>query len=409
MAVKLFYNIKELLTLKGASKKEARRVNQSDLSIIEQAYIITDNDQIKETGTFSDLDESKFNFDQKIDLKNKTVLPAFIDPHTHLVFAGDRTEEFELRNQGVSYLEISQQGGGIAKTVDSTRKASFDELKSLSQARVNNFLKQGVTTVEIKSGYGLDLETEIKILEVAQSLTGIRKKTTFLGPHSLPKEFKNVEKYFNHVVDVILPEVCKRKLCDRLDIFVEDSFFTLNQLKKYQLQAQKYNLDLTIHAEQLSHQGSGVWAALNGAISADHLVEAAQADIEEIAQTEMTCVLLPCADYYLQIDYPKTRLMIDSGCRVALGTDFNPGSSPTQDISFLGQLSRLKMQMTLPEVIVAMTLSSAYALGLQEQLGSLESGKKADFIVLDQNWTELFYDMSSLSPDSVWSNGERVV
>ena len=231
---------------------------------------------------------------------------------------------------------------------------------------------------------------------------------TYLGPHSLPEEFKDYDEYMGFIIKQVLPLLSQKSLCSRADIFVENGFFSIEQAKKYIEAIKKYNLNLTIHADQLSRTGAGQLAIASQALSADHLVELSEEDINSFAKSQTTCVLLPTADYYLQMEYPKARKMIDSGCRVALGTDFNPGSSPTQNISFMGQLSRLKMKMSLPEVIVAMSLGAAYALGLQEQLGSLELSKKADFLIVDSSWKDLFYDLSEMPIDSVWSCGEKL-
>lgn len=400
-------NIETLLTLKGAANKKGRKITESDLGIITNAALVIENGKIVWLGSQVDLPKSyaKENF-KEVSAENKTVMPGFVECHTHLVFAGDRSQEFELRNQGVSYSQIAAQGGGILSTVRATREVSVEDLKLVSQKRVNSFVKQGVTTLEIKSGYGLNLQAEIKQLEVAKGLQGPRVVTTFLGAHAKPPEFENYESYLQEVLQTFLPEIKKRNLAQRVDIFIEKGFFAAPMAESYLRAAQEMGFKITIHADQLSLSGGSELASKLKAQSADHVICVGDSEIAALQKSETVAVLLPTADFYLKCSYPPARKLIEAGVTVALATDFNPGTSPTQDLSFVGMLARLEMKMTLPEVISAYTVGAAQALGLQNEIGSLEVGKNADFIFLDSEWSELFYKIGDLDVSQTFVSGE---
>jgi imidazolonepropionase len=276
------------------------------------------------------------------------------------------------------------------------------------QARADKFLAQGVTTLEVKSGYGLDLESEIKCLRAASQIKGPRIVRTFLGPHAKAPEFKDINEYFETVLEKILPRIAEQKLADRVDIFIEKGFFSAEQGEKYFKKAKSLGLDITAHVEQLSNSG-GTRAALQfEACSVDHLVEIDTVEREKLAKSQTVAVLLPTSDFYLKISYPPARELIDQGACVALSTDFNPGTSPTQDLSFVGILARVEMKMALPEVLSAWTFGAAKALKMHSSLGSLEVGKQCDFIILDASWRELFYSVGSHPIRSVWRNCQKV-
>lgn len=411
--VKVFRNIPELFTLSGAARKEGRAVQWEDLGLLKKAALVTSaQGQILWVGPDRDLKaktlkalapKSKV---KEFKLDSGIVLPAFSECHTHMIFAGSRSEEFEMRMRGATYQEIAAQGGGILSTVKATRQASAAQLKKTAEDRLNRFIRQGVTTVEIKSGYGLDGPTEIKMLKVAKSLKGARIITTFLGLHALPTEFSGrADDYVEHVLNEILPQVVKQKLASRVDIFVEKGCFTLEQGQKLFAAAKKWGLEVTVHADQLSRTGISVAATQAGAVSVDHVIQLSDEDVTHLSKGKTTCVLLPAADFYLKMNYPPARALIDQGARVALATDFNPGTSPTQDLSLVGLLARLEMKMTLPEVISAYTLGAAYALGRAQQIGSLESGKQCDFVYLDGELKDLFYSLGHHPVRQVWSGG----
>jgi imidazolonepropionase len=414
--MKVYRHIKELVTMQGALKKSGRFVKEEDLSIINDAAMIEESGKVVWVGPEKNLkailktvcDEhllSKKNPQtlgsphltghsqllEEIDLDGRTVLPGFIDSHTHLAFAGQRYEEFELRNNGTSYQEIAARGGGILSTMKATRAISEKNLLDLAQSRVDEFLRQGVTTVEIKSGYALNREDELKQLQIISQLKGADCVSTFLGAHALPPEFKSYEDYLIFLLEQVLPEVKKRALAKRVDIYIENGFFPLVESRQYLQKAKDLGFDLVIHADQLSLSGGTKLAIELGAKSADHVIHISNDEVESLAKSEVTALLLPAADLYMKCSYPPARALIDAGARVALATDFNPGSSPTQDISLVGLLARLYMKMTLPEVISAFTIGGAYALGQETHKGVLQAGYRADFVVSSVEWSGLFY------------------
>ncbi len=410
--LRIYRGIKELLSLSGVAQKKGRRVVDSDLGIMREACLVEDQGKILFVGPEKKLSE-KFSSTQlskaeSINLNAATVIPAFVEAHTHLVFAGDRSEEFEMRNRGVSYSEIAARGGGILSTVKHTRAASFGELTALAQKRADKFLAQGVTCLESKSGYGLDLASEVKMLQVGRALRGPKIVNTFLGAHAKPSEFESFESYLDYLEKTLLPEVLAQGLADRIDIFIEKGFFESQSAKRLLQKAQESGLKLTVHADQLSLSGGTALALELGAQSADHVIKISDELIQKMGTSQTVAMLLPAADFYLECDYPPARKLIDAGACVAIATDFNPGTSPTQDLSLVGVLARLKMKMTQAEVISAYTFGAATSLGLNHERGSLEVGKVADFVVLDSSWKELFYQVGQHPVQSVYCQGEVV-
>lgn len=404
---KLFLDIGEMMTLKGAAQKKGRKPLKEDLSVINDGAILVEAGVIQWVGTRTEA-LKKFPQCESISLNVHTLLPAFIECHTHSLFSGERFSEFEMRLNGVSYQEISKQGGGIRSTVKNTREASDEELLQSLKKRVERFRSQGVSVIEVKTGYGLSVEEELRQLRLLKSLGDSNLSPTFLGPHSSSPEFQDLDAYLNDLIDRGLPELKKESLAKRVDIFIEKGFFTPEQAEKYFLAAQKLGLDISVHAEQLSWSG-GIKKALKfNAKSVDHCVNVSDEDIEGLINSETTSVLLPSADFYLDIDYPPARKMIDAGVRVALSTDFNPGSSPSQSIELCSVLARLKMKMTLPEVFCAWTVGAAHVLGIEDQVGSIEVGKRADFSTWNKSWAAFFYDFSEIQPKDLYLSGKRV-
>lgn len=400
----IFRDISALYTLKGVADKNGRKPTEADLSLVKNAAFVVEKGQISWIGETKKL--PKIKNAKEISLKGRTVIPGLTECHTHLIFAGSRAHEFELRQQGKTYQEITAAGGGIGSTVAQVRKATKAMLQKLAQPRANEFLKQGVTTLEIKSGYGLNIKDEFKMLEVAKSLTGPDIVTTFLGPHSLPPEKQGAEVYLQEILKS-LPQLKKKKLSDRVDIFIEKDFFTVDQARQYFTEAKHLGLSITAHVEQLTRQGGAQLATEFQALSVDHNVCMNESDIQTIAKSETVAVCLPTADFYMKIPYPPARKLIDAGACVALATDYNPGTSPTQDLSFVGMLARLEMQMTLPEVLAAYTFNAAKALSLQNMKGSLQTSKNADFVVLDGDLTDLFYKIGHFPVAEVWKTGQK--
>lgn len=349
-----------------------------------------------------------FKSDKVIDLKNKLIFPSFIECHTHSVFAGTRAEEFEQRNQGVSYLEIAQKGGGILSTMRATRKASAKELTVLTQKRVDRFIEQGVSTLEIKSGYALDLKNEIKMLEVLKKIKGPRIISTFLGAHAKPPEFQTHAEYLQYLADRVLPVIKKRNLSKRVDIFIENKFFEGSESLVYLKQAAEMGFDITVHANQLSLSVGAEMAVNLGARSADHVINLNDDLIKGFSKSKTVAVLLPLADLYMKCAYPPARKLIDAGACVALATDFNPGSCPSQDLSLVGLLARLEMKMTLPEVFKAYTFGAAKALGIEAEEGTLEVGKLVNFICTDAELTDFFYSAGFVPELDLYIRGKIV-
>nr|BFD66128.1 imidazolonepropionase [Bdellovibrio sp. HAGR004] len=406
----LLKNISTLLTLQGASAKNGRHIKEEDLGIMNQASVVMDKDKILWVGPHKKLSKewAKKKGMRELDMKGKTVLPGFVECHTHLVFAGDRAAEFEMRNQGVSYQEIAAKGGGILSTMRKTRSSTLKDLVATGQKRVNHFLAQGVTTLEVKSGYALNLKDEIKVLQAIQELKGPRTVSTFLGAHALPPEYKSYEEYLTFLAEKVLPVVAKKKLARRVDVFIEKGFFPAEASERYLRRAQELGFDVLIHADQMSLSGGSEVAVRLGALSGDHLLQIEEKEIRNLAKSEVTGVLLPTADLYTKTKYPPARAMIDAGVRVALATDFNPGTSPTQDLNLVGLLARLEMKMSLPEVIAAYTVGAAHALNLHKEVGSIEVGKSADIVGIDQEWSCLFYSVGEHAEKVVFSRGKKV-
>ncbi len=404
----VFTNIGELFTLAGAAQKSARRVLFDDLDLIRKGAFVTSAGKIVWVGEKKKLPKEFSKIKKEISFEGATLLPSFVESHTHLIFGGSRAQEFDLRNQGVSYQEIAKQGGGILSTITHTRKATLSELTKLGQARANEFIRQGVTTLEAKSGYGLSFEAEKKLLKAAGQIKGLRVIKTYLGPHALPPEFKSTESYVDNIIQNDLPKLKSQNLASRVDIFVENGFFSKDLGQKYLKAAKALGFDLCVHADQLSLSGGADLALEFGALSADHLIQIGEKEISKLAKSNVTCSLLPASDLYMKCAYPPARKLIDSGARVSLATDFNPGTCPTQDLSLVGVLARLEMKMSLAEVIAAYTIGAAHTLGLQSEIGSIEVGKSADFIVLNSGLDELFYQVGRSPVSETWFEAKKV-
>jgi len=410
--LKLYRDISTLLTLAQAAAKGGRSPQLEDLSPISKAAIVVHNKKIAWCGPLRHLPRplwQKIRSEQS--LQGRVVLPGFVECHTHSLFAGSRAEEFESRLRGASYREIAAAGGGILSTMRATRKASRGALLRLTQQRIDRFVSQGITTLEVKTGYGLSREAELKCLRV---LTDLKKSNrihlvrTFLGAHAKPPEYPTPADYLQFLTTEMLPLVRKRQLAERVDIFVENGFFSASEAAWYLEAARQLGFATTVHADQISLSGGTLAAVQAGALSADHVIQIRGPEIAALASSDTTAVLLPAADIYMQCEFPPARALIDAGARVALATDFNPGTSPTQSVDWVGLLARLEMKMSLAEVLVAWTLNPAYALGLEKVKGSLAVGKDADFISIFGDWQELFYSVGSHSLAEVHCGGKRL-
>lgn len=348
-----------------------------------------------------------------IDAQGALVTPGLVDAHTHLVFGGWRAHEVPLKIAGASYLDILNAGGGILNTLVNTRKASETELFERSLSFLKEELAFGVTTVEVKSGYGLDKETELKQLRVIRKLNEEAAQdviSTFLGAHAIPDEFKgNADGYIDYLIDEVLPTVAEEKLADFCDVFTESSVFNVEQSKKILLAAQKLGLPSKIHADEIDPLGGSELAGEIGAVSAEHLIATRDSGIEAMAKSKTVACLLPQTSLYLGKPFARARDMISAGVPVAIATDFNPGSCPSLNLQLSMNLGYLKYRLYPEEILTAVTLNAACAIGMGDRVGSVEVGKQGDMVIW--NTTELpmlFYRMGSNQVKTVIKKGKTV-
>jgi imidazolonepropionase len=403
-------NAGELLTLSSSFKEE------SGLGMIQKGAVAIKKGRVYWIGKTEEM-SGKFSLSRdgrEIDGTGKVVMPGLIDAHTHLVFAGSRENEFEQRIQGLSYQEIAGRGGGILSTVEATRNSSFDELFSLGKKRLDRMLSKGVTTVEAKSGYGLSLQDEMKILRVMKALQeshSIDIVPTFLGAHTVPKEFREDRAhYVDLLTEEMIPQVAQERLAEFCDVFCEEKAFTLEEAKRILETGKRYGLKPKIHADQLSSGGGAELAAEVNAYSADHLEYASPEGIKKMAEKGVTAVLLPGASFFLSMKtYPPARDMIEQGVAVSLATDLNPGSSMTESLPMMMTMGCTMYKLLPKEVIQATTIHAARSMGREKEMGSLEVGKQADLLVLDiPNYRYLPYHFGVDHVETVIKKGRIV-
>lgn len=368
-----------------------------ELSIIDDGAMLVHGDRIHQIGSRNAIDQLITADCEVVDAGGRILLPGFVDAHTHPVFAGARAGEFEERSAGATYQEIAARGGGIQSTVRATREARLDELVNAGKRYADWFLRTGTTTVEAKSGYGLNLEDELKILKAIKQLdqeTPLRYVPTFLGAHDIPTEYKSRrEQYIALLIEEMLPRVARERLAEYCDVFCEEKVFTIDEARRLLDSARDNGLGLRIHADQLSLSGGAKLAAELGTVTADHLEHTDAEGIAALRSAGVQPVLLPGSVYALGSNrYPQAREMIDAGLAVVLATDFNPGSSPTPSMTMIFSIASTHMKMTPAESITAATLNAAYTLNRGTELGSLEHGKTADFVIHDcDDYRELAY------------------
>lgn len=383
------------------------------LAIIADGGMLIHNGLISAVGS-SDEIEKKASDAKIVSAAGRIVLPGFVDAHTHLVFAGNRLDDFERRGRGESYEQIAAAGGGIWSTVQKTRAASEADLFQEATRHLQWFLQSGTTTIETKSGYGLTLEDELKILRVVRRLnreTPVEFIPTFLGAHAVPPEYRaSPERYVQLIVEQMLPRVCSDKLAEFCDIFCERGYFNIEQSRQILTAAKKLGLGLRAHVDQLTNSGGAKLAAELGATTADHLERTDEQGIAALKAAGVQPVLLPGSVYALgSTVYPRARQMIEAGLAVVLATDFNPGSSPTSSMPMVLSLACTQMKMSPAEAVSAATLNAAYSLNRGSHIGSLESGKLANFSVFDcEDYREVAYWFGSSQTHSVYVRGERV-
>lgn len=413
MSKLLIVNISQLVTLAGPARPRVG-AEARELATIENGAILIGDGRIVTVGTEPKMEHHAGDA-QVIDAGGRLVAPGFVDAHTHLVFAGNRADEFEKRCAGITYREISAQGGGIRSTVRKTRAAAEDQLFATASRHAQWFLQGGTTTIEAKSGYGLTVEDELKILRVIRHIgqaTPLRTVPTFLGAHEIPEEYSGrVDDYVQLVIEEMLPRVAAEKLAEFCDIFCEAKVFNLNQARRVFTAAKQHNLGLRMHADQFTSFGASDLAAEQGAKTCDHLEQTPPQSIAALKQAGVQPVLLPGSIYAIGSQkYPAARTMIEAGLAVVLATDFNPGSSPTTSMRMIMSLACTQMKMTPAEALTAATLNAAYSLNRGDEIGSLEPGKFADFAIHDaEDYRELPYFFGDHQAAMVFANGVRVV
>jgi imidazolonepropionase len=383
MASTIITDIKQLAGINNA-QAPLRKNDLASLDIIDNAYLIIEDEEIADFGKMEEL-KNKEMPSNKIDASGKIVLPAWCDSHTHLVFAASREEEFVDKIRGISYAEIAKKGGGILNSAKKVNDASEDELFNEAYKRLNEAAACGTANIEIKSGYGLSLDGELKMLRVIRRLKNSSRltiKSTFLGAHAIPPSYKeNRETYISLIIDEMLPQIKNEQLADYIDVFCENGFFTNEETEHICLAGKKYGLKSKIHANQLSASGAVETGVKVSVVSVDHLEIMNERAINKLKDSQTVGTLLPTAAFFLRMPYPPARLLIDEGCAIALASDCNPGSSPGYNMNFVVSLACIGMKMLPEEAINAATFNGACALELQHQTGSISKGKKADLII----------------------------
>ena len=403
-------NITQLVTVPSHGRRLKRGPEMSDIGVIDNAAVIIEDDTIKWCGRMEDLSMGTIKEATVLDCLNRVVMPGFVDSHTHLLFAGSREEEFAMRAKGVSYQEIAEQGGGIISTVRHVRAAPKKDLKKNARRWLHKLMQHGTTTVEIKSGYGLEMETEVKMLEAINELNAeevISIVPTFLGAHAVPPEFrKKKAEYVREVIDRMIPYIGSKRLALFCDVFCEKGYFTPAESRAILNQGKHFNLAPKIHAEELSATGGAEIAAAVGAVSADHLEHVSEAGITALAGTDTVATLLPGVSFFLNHPYAPARQLIDAGSAVAIASDFNPGSCMAYNMQLMMTIACTQMAMTPEEALTAATLNGAAALKISGQVGSIEPGKKADLCVMNApHYTTLAYHFGTNHLEKVVKKG----
>ena len=410
-------NGSQLITCTGFKAKKGREMQ--DIGIIEDGAVLVQNGKITITGKTADieahLDRDALSLERfdTIDASGKIVLPGLVDSHTHLVFGGDRADEFISRVHGMPYMDILRQGGGILRTVEHTRNDPEKELAQRGMERLDAMLSFGITTVEGKSGYGLDKETEMKQLEVMKTLHSFHPLdvvSTFLGAHAVPPSYReSSDTYLDFLLSSVMPKIRERNLADFCDIFCEAHVFSVDQSRRFLEAAKQMGFGLKFHADKLSSAGGAELAASIGALSADHLLMASDKGIKALADAGVVATLLPGTAFCLKQPFARARFMIDAGCAVALATDFNPGSCATYSAPFIIALAVIYMGMTIEEAITAFTINGAAAIGRSHLIGSIDPGKAGDLVVMDVPTISHIPYHTAINPVVITIKGGNVV
>ena len=409
----LIINIKELLQVRETNVTIVKGNDMRILPTIKNAYVLIDYDTIVEYGSMDDYEN--IEADEVIDAEGKIVLPAWCDSHTHLVFAGDRSQEFVDRINGLTYEEIAARGGGILNSAEKLQNTSEDELYEQSLKRLNAVIKLGTGAIEIKSGYGLTVDAELKMLRVIKRLSKesqVKIKATLLGAHALPKEYKdNKSAFVDLVINEMIPKVSKEHLAEYIDVFCEKGYFSLEDTERILNAGVEHGLIPKIHVNQFNAFGGVALGVKYNALSVDHLEELNNEDIDALKNSKTMPVALPSCSYFLSIPYTPARQIIDAGLPIALATDYNPGSTPSGNMNFVVSTACIKMKMTPEEAINAATINGAYAMGISNQYGSICRGKKANLIITKEipSYHYLPYAFGDNLIDKVIINGRIVL
>ena len=408
-------NIDNLITLKGENKPRVKE-SLKDIGIIKNGVIALKEDKIIYVGQGNLPEEISIDNDTIVlDGKGKTVTPGLIDSHTHVVHGGSRENELAMKLKGAGYLDILAAGGGIHSTVKSTRESSFDDLYNQAYRSLNTMLSYGVTTIEAKSGYGIeDFETEIKQLEVAKKLDedhSIDVISTFMGAHAVPETYKDdPEKFVDIIINHMIPEVAKRDLAKFCDVFCEEGVFTIDQSRRILLAGRENGMEAKIHADEIKPLGGAELAAEINCISADHLIAASDEGIKNMAEKGVIANLLPGTSFNLQTEtLARARKMVEEGVPIALSTDYNPGSCPTENLQLIMSFASILLKMTPEEVITGVTINGACSIGMEDKIGSLEVGKQADLVMFNSpNLEYIIYHFGINHTDTVIKKGKVV-
>ncbi|MDP4223027.1 MAG: imidazolonepropionase [Bacteroidota bacterium] len=411
----LIRNIKELVQTEDVPVNRVCGKDMARISTVRDAFLLVENGFILDFGAMQDITGSK-NWPEKepekvIDASGKYVFPSFCDPHTHLVFAGSREQEFVDKIRGLSYSEIAKRGGGILNSARWLHETSEDELFNQSMNRINEIIGFGTGAVEIKSGYGLNTLDELKMLRVIRRIkenTLLEVKSTFLGAHAFPEEFRNDhEKYIEQIINEMIPMIASEELADYIDVFCDTGFFTVDETEKILMAGMKFGLLPKLHANQLDYSGGIQVGVKYNALSVDHLECTGEEDIKCMLGSDTMPTLLPGSSFFLRMHYPPAREMIDAGLPVALASDFNPGSSPSGNMKLISSLGCIKLRMIPEEVINAATINSACAMGLSDTHGSIARGKVANLFITKEmpSYSYFFYAFGSNLIDKVILKG----
>ncbi|HUX60338.1 MAG TPA: imidazolonepropionase [Ignavibacteriaceae bacterium] len=409
--IKIFSNASAIITVdtNGINYKRGKSLDQ--INLISDHSILVEDSVIKDFIPNQSL--SKYSNYEYISLKDKIILPGLVESHTHTLFFGSRSEEFRQRLNGKSYEEIAANGGGINNTMIAVRNASFEEIINIAKPRIEYFISQGITTMEIKSGYGLDFDNEIKLLSIIKRLNEIYPIdiiATFLGAHAYPPEFKgNHDSYLDLIINKMLPFIAKNNLAEFCDAFCEKTAFSPNEVNLIFDKALELGLNVKLHTDQFTSMNGISTAIKYNAFSVDHLEVITEADIKNIAASEIVCTLLPGVSFFLNHPYAPAKKLIEENAIIALSTDYNPGSSNIANLSLIMSIAALKMGMTVEQVISAVTINAAKAVNRNNISGSLEIGKKADFAVFCTNdYTDIVYNIGRNLNCMTVKNGEII-